>query len=115
MKIDSKKTIGDAIKLINLNTKGVCFVTSKGKLNGILTDGDIRRNSNNLFKKKILKVCSKNPTWVSETDTALSAIEKMNKLKITSLLVSSNKDVGKRIKNIVGVLHLHHCLARGIK
>ena len=43
MKIDSKKTIGDAIKLINLNAKGVCFVTSKGKLNGILTDGDIRR------------------------------------------------------------------------
>ena len=37
-----------------------------------------RRNSNNLYKKTILKVCSKNPTWISETSTALSAIEKMN-------------------------------------
>ncbi|MDC0205288.1 SIS domain-containing protein [Pelagibacteraceae bacterium] len=105
------------VALAEMSKKGlgiVCIKEKGGKIN-LITDGDIRRNSNNLFKKKILKVCSKNPTWVSENDTALSAIEKMNKLKITSLLVSNNKDVSKKIKNIVGVLHLHHCLARGIK
>ena len=85
-----------------------------GKIN-IITDGDIRRNSNNLYKKKILQVCSKNPTWISDTTTALTAIEKMSTLKITSLLVAQNKNIKKKIKKVVGVIHLHHCLSRGIK
>jgi arabinose-5-phosphate isomerase len=92
----------------------VCCREKNGKIN-ILTDGDIRRHSNNLYKKKITKVCSKNPTWISDEATALSAIEKMNSLKITSLLVARKKDINKKIKNIAGVIHLHHCLSRGIK
>ena len=92
----------------------VCVKEKNGKIN-LITDGDIRRNSNNLYKKKILQVCSKNPTWISDTATALSAIEKINALKITSLLVAQNKDIKKKIKKVVGVLHLHHCLSRGIK
>jgi len=92
----------------------VCVKEKNGKIN-LITDGDIRRNSNNLYKKKILQVCSKNPTWISDTATALAAIEKMNALKITSLLVAQNQDIKKKIKKIVGVLHLHHCLSSGIK
>ena len=92
----------------------VCGKEKNGKIN-LITDGDIRRHSNNLFKKKIIKVCSKNPNWISETATALSAIEKMNTLEISSLLVAKNKDIKKKIKNIVGIIHLHHCLSRGIK
>jgi len=68
-----------------------------------------------LYKKTILKISSKNPTWISDAATALSAIEKMNSQKITSLLVARNKDMNKKIKNVVGVIHLHHCLAHGIK
>ena len=92
----------------------VCVKEKNGKIN-LITDGDIRRNSNNLYKKKILQVCSKNPTWISDTATALTAIEKINALKITSLLVAKNQDINKKIKEIVGILHLHHCLSRGIK
>ena len=92
----------------------VCVRDKKGKIN-IITDGDVRRHSNNLFKKKIITVCSKNPFWISDTATALSAMEKINALKITSLLVAQNQDMKKKIKKIVGVLHLHHCLSRGIK
>ena len=92
----------------------VCIKEKSGKIN-LITDGDVRRNSNNLYKKKIMEVCTKNPTWISENDTALSAIEKMNSLKITSLLVAKNKDVNKKVKNVIGILHLHHCLSRGIK
>jgi len=39
----------------------------------------------------------------------------MNALKITSLLVAQNQNIKKKIKKIVGVIHLHHCLSRGIK
>ena len=92
----------------------VCVKEKSGKIN-LITDGDVRRNSNNLYKKKILQVCCKNPTWISDSAPALTAIEKMNSLKITSLLVTKNQDIKKKIKKIVGVLHLHHCLSRGIK
>ena len=39
----------------------------------------------------------------------------MNSLKITSLLVARNQDITKKIKKVIGILHLHHCLSRGIK
>ena len=39
----------------------------------------------------------------------------MNSKKITSLLVAKKKDINKKIKKVIGVMHMHHCLARGIK
>ena len=113
--ITSSKNIRFAIKEMSKNRLGlVCCREKSGKIN-ILTDGDLRRHSNNLYKKSILEASSKNPTWISDTATALSAIEKMNSKKITSLLVARNQDINKKIKKVIGVLHLHHCLSRGIK
>ena len=113
--ISTNKTMQSAVKEMSKKKLGlICCREKNGKIN-ILTDGDLRRHSNNLYKKPILKVCSKNPAWISDTATALSAMEKINALKITSLLVAQNQDMKKKIKKIVGVLHLHHCLSRGIK
>ena len=113
--ISANKTMRSAVKEMSKIKLGlVCCKEKNGKIN-ILTDGDLRRHANNLFKKKILKICSKDPTWISDSATALSAIKKMNYLKITSLLVARNQDINKKIKNIIGILHLHHCLNQGIK
>jgi arabinose-5-phosphate isomerase len=113
--ISTNKTLRTAIQEMSKKKLGlVCCREKNGRIN-ILTDGDLRRHSNNLYKKTILKVCSKNPVWISDSATALSAIEKMNLLKITSLLVARNQDINKKIKNIIGIIHLHHCLSRGIK
>jgi len=113
--ISSNKNMRDAVKIISKKKLGlVCCREKNGKIN-ILTDGDLRRNSNNLYKKKISEICSKNPAWIAESATALSAIEKMNSLKITSLLVTRNQDINKKIKSIVGVIHMHRCLSLGIK
>ena len=92
----------------------MCVKEKKGRIS-LITDGDVRRKSNNLYKKTILQVCNKNPVWISENATALSAIEKMNSLKITSLLVAREQDIKKKNKSVIGILHLHHCLSRGIK
>ncbi len=113
--IATNKTMLAAIKEMSKKRLGiVCCREKNGKIN-ILTDGDLRRHSNNLYKKTILKVCSKSPTWISDSATALSAIEKMNSLKITSLLVARNQDINKKIKKVTGIIHLHHCLSQGIK
>ena len=113
--VSENKNIKFAINEMSKKKLGIVCVKEKSGKVSIIVDGDLRRNSNNLYKKKILKVCSKNPNWISNTATALSAIEKMNSLKITALLVARNKDINKKIKKIVGILHLHHCLSRGIK
>jgi len=105
----------DAIKEMSKKKLGIVCVKEKNGKISLITDGDIRRNSNNLFKKKIVKICTKNPCWIGDAETALSAIEKMNSFEISTLLVAKNKDVKKKIKKIVGVIHLHHCLRRGIK
>jgi arabinose-5-phosphate isomerase len=113
--ISANKNMRTAIMEMSKKRLGlVCCKENNGRIN-ILTDGDLRRHSNNLYKKKILKVCNKNPNWISESATAFSAIEKMNSKKITSLLVSRKQDVDKKIKKVIGVIHLHHCLNRGVK
>ena len=113
--ISANRTIEAAIKEMTKKKLGMtCCREKNGKIN-ILTDGDLRRHSNNLYKKTIFKISNKKPTWISDSSTALSAIEKMNSKKISSLLVMHNQDINKKIKNVIGVIHLHHCLSRGIK
>ena len=113
--VTANTTMKNAIKEMSNKKLGVVCVKEKsGKIN-LITDGDVRRNSNNLYKKKISKVYNKNPNWINDSATALSALEKMNSLKITSLLVTQNKNINKKIKRLVGIIHLHHCLSKGIK
>lgn len=113
--IGINNSMRNAVKEMTMKKLGVICCKEKNGSISILTDGDLRRHSNNLYKKKIALVSSKNPTWISESATALSAIEKMNSQKITSLLVAHNRDINKKIKNVIGIIHLHHCLSRGIK
>ena len=113
--INYNRTIKAAILELSKKNLGiVCIKEKKGRIS-LITDGDVRRESNNLYKKTISEICNKNPKWISESATALSAIEKMNNLKITSLLVAREQDIKKKNKNVIGILHLHHCLSRGIK
>ena len=112
--ISSNKTMRSAINEMNKKKLGIVCVKNKSSIL-LISDGDLRRHSNNLYKKKIMQVATKNPNWVAETDTALLAINKMNALGITSLLVARKKDLKKKIKKLVGVIHLHAALSRGIK
>ena len=112
--VSSGATMKAAIAEMNKKKLGIVCVKSKNSIM-LLTDGDIRRHSNNLYKKKVIKVATKNPSWVADTDTALSAINTMNAQSITSLLVSKKKDNKKKNKRLVGVIHLHSALAKGIK
>ena len=113
--IHSNQTMKSIIDEMNKKKLGaVCVKDEKGRIS-ICVDGDLRRHANNLYKKKIKDVVTKNPAWISDTSTALSAVGKMNELKITLLLVAQNKSINKKNKNLIGIIHLHHCLYWGIK
>ena len=112
--ISSNKTMKAAISEMNKKKLGIVCVKNGSSIM-LISDGDLRRHSNNLYKKKIMQIATKNPNWIVDTDAALSAINKMNENSITSLLVTKKKDIKKKIKKLVGVIHLHTALARGIK
>ena len=57
-----------------------------------------------------------NPFFISENSTASKALSIMNKKKITSLLVTSEKNLNKiKNKNLKGIVHIHSILQFGIK
>ena len=113
--VSANKNMKFAIKEMSKKELGIVCVKEKNGKISVMTDGDLRRHSNNLYKKKITKVATKNPSWISENATALSAIDKMTNLKISSLLVTKNKDINKKNKKVVGVITMLQCLSRGIK
>ena len=113
--IDTNRTMHEAIRELTRKRLGVVVVKNKNKRISIITDGDCRREANNLYNKSISSVATKNPIWISEQATALQALEKMNSKLITSLICCRKKDINKKIKKVSGIIHLHQVLARGIK
>ena len=95
---------------------GIIVITRKKFIEGIVTDGDLRRELNkNLFNKNMKKLITKNPLVVSEDISASKALAVMNDNKITSLLVTSEKDINKKNKTLKGIIHIHTLLQNGIK
>ena len=115
--ISTNKTVEEAIKIINSKNLGLVVITKNNIIKGILTDGDARRGIQNYSKNfKIEKFMTKSPMIIHENETALRALSIMNEKKITSLLVSSGKNIksNKEVK-LKGILHIHSLLKHGIK
>ena len=110
--------IKEASNKITKYKLGLAVVMKKNIVEGILTDGDARRslrfNSRNESLKKFM---NPNPLFISENATASKALSLMNKKKITSLLVTSDKNLNskKRFKDLKGIVHIHKILQFGIK
>jgi arabinose-5-phosphate isomerase len=115
--IDIKKTIGQALKIINLKKLGIVVVIKKGCIAGLITDGDIRRTMEKLPKKTTLeKLMTKKPIIISEDTPAAKALAIMNKKKVTCLLVSKDKDLKKKKSiKLLGIIHIHFLLSHGIR
>ena len=114
--INYKKSFIDALKIMNQKKLGIIIILKNKFINGILTDGDLRRGINkNKKDKSLITLIKKNPITVSENMPAAKALGIMNEKKITSLLVVADKDIGKKNKKLKGVIHIHKLLQNGIK
>ena len=102
--------------LKNITKKGLGALIIKNKFNsttGILTDGDLKRLSNekaSLKNLKLNKVMKKNPISVEKNMLAAKALSIMNSKKITCLCVH-NKNNKKRT---IGFIHIHNILEANI-
>ena len=90
----------------------ICRQTQK-KTKGIITDGQIRRISEekgNLDNLKVKNVMTKNPIKIYKITLATKALAIMNEKKITSLLVVSDNEYKKKNKRLKGIIHIHFLL-----
>ena len=115
-KIKVTSNIKEASNKITKYKLGLAIVMKKNVVAGILTDGDARRSLRyNLKAQNLKKIMNSDPVFISENSTAAKALEIMNRKKITSLLVTSEKSLNKKNKNLRGIVHIHSILQFGIK
>lgn len=86
-------------------------VNEEGILQGVFTDGDVRRafdNSADIHKTVISQVMTKNPKTISSHILAAEALRIMETFKITSLIVADAE------QRPVGIIHIHDILRAGV-
>ena len=97
--------------LVEMSSKGfgcVGIVDIRGRIVGIVTDGDLRRHMRpDLMTALVDDVMTKQPKTISQDLLASEALEILNSSKITALIVT---DANKPI----GIIHLHDILRAGV-
>lgn len=84
------------------------LVDEEGKLAGVITDGDLRRNINDILTLPTERVATLNPISVKPSDLVSVALKKMEKSKVYAIVVVE-EDLP------VGLLRMHDVLRSGIK
>jgi len=104
-------SVNDTILEISQKMLGAtAVITSEGQLQGIVTDGDLRRmleRTPDFSKLKAIDIMTKNPKTIADSDLAVKAFNLMEDNKITQLVVTKT---GK----YVGIIHMHDILREGI-
>ena len=86
----------------------VGVVDDKGRLTGVVTDGDLRRHmGDDPLSRRVGDIMTKSPASIRPTALASEAVSVMNERKITNLFVTE-KD------RAVGLIHIHDCLRAGV-
>ncbi len=96
--------------LLKMSEKGfgIACVVDEGKLVGVISDGDLRRNSEHLGAKTAQEVATKSPKTVPTDMMAAQALAVMNENKITVLVVVNGAGWP------IGLLRIHDCLRAGV-
>jgi len=110
--VNENNSFHDTIELISAKKLGCAIIVDNNNImQGILTDGDIRRtllkheNTSNLLAKDVM---TQNPKVVLHNDLAARALHIMEKHSITALAVCNEQNVP------VGIIHIHDLLKAGI-
>ncbi|MGL5136182.1 MAG: CBS domain-containing protein, partial [Beijerinckiaceae bacterium] len=102
--------LADAIPLMSEKGFGMLIaVDAAGALAGIVTDGDLRRHmSAALPGRRLSEIMSRTPRTVSGNALATEALETLNALKITKLVVVDEK------RRPIGLLDIQDVLRQGV-
>jgi arabinose-5-phosphate isomerase len=109
-RVSPNSKISEIVESINGKNLGLTMVTSGVTLQGIITDGDLRRalaNGSDLFDEEAQNLMTRNPLSIKASRTAAEALEIMESKLITALSVTDQD--GKWL----GIIHLHDLLGKG--
>lgn len=108
--VDGETPMGDTLLEMTQKGFGIAGVcAADGQLQGVITDGDLRRNMTDLLDRSAGEVMTPDPLTISGAALASEALALMNTCKITGLFVTADRGA-----QVVGVLHLHDCLRAGV-
>ena len=101
--------MADVILEMTARGFGAAGVTdAAGRLVGVITDGDMRRNLDGLLEMHAAEVATQNPITIAPDSLAAEALATMNQKKISALFVVDEDH------HPVGILHIHDCLRAGV-
>lgn len=103
--------------LLEMTSKGFGIagvVDSAGRLKGVITDGDLRRNMDTLLSQNAGEVATNDPLTIAPDALASAALGMMNNpdRPATCLFVV---DPGDETGAPIGVIHVHDALRAGVK
>ena len=102
-------TMSSVISCMTHSGFGVAILVDENdRLSGIITDGDLRRNINDILTFSPRDIATLNPTSVKPTDLVSVALEKMEKSKVYAIVVIEDDKP-------IGLLRMHDVLRSGIK
>ena len=114
--INYNKNFKEALKEMNKKKLGIVVIIKKKIIKGLVTDGDLRREfKNHSMENNLKRFMNKMPLVVNESMSAAKALAICNEKKITSLLVISDKDIKKKNKKLLGIIHIHFLLQKEVK
>ena len=114
--INYNKNFKEALKEMNKKKLGIVVIVKKKIIKGLVTDGDLRREfKSHSMENNLKRFMNKMPLVVNENMSAAKALAICNEKKITSLLVISDKDLNKKNKKLLGIIHIHFLLQKEVK
>tara|TARA_B100001939_G_C16848114_1_gene576174 strand:- start:40 stop:1008 length:969 start_codon:yes stop_codon:yes gene_type:complete len=112
--VNENLEMNKALKILSKKKLGFLVVLNKKKETiGIVTDGQIRRisqNNSNFQLLPVKNIMTKKPFSINKDELAAKALTLMNSKKITSLLVTKKE----KPKKTIGVIHIHTILQSNI-
>lgn len=102
-------TMDEALITMSAKSFGcVGIVDDSGQLQGVITDGDLRRHmGTDLTRRPVAEVMTPSPKTITGNALASEALGLMNARGITNLFVVEDR-------RPIGILHVHDCLRAGV-
>jgi arabinose-5-phosphate isomerase len=103
----------DTIVVMSEGRLGNVLISQNGKLEGVLSDGDLRRalmKEDFSLDAKASEYATKNPKYITDANMLASdALKIIEQNKLQHLVITDEE------KNIEGILHIHDLVEAGIK
>lgn len=103
--VDIDDSMSSIVVVMNQSRKGIAIVTERGKLTGIVTDGDLRRalaKAQSFTSLKAREVMSHSPKICYQSEMLTNAEATMRQYSISSLVVLNDQE---QITGLIQLLH----------